>query len=358
MRTRTFFALILAVCLGGGSTSPAGDEPADGIDLILGRLLPEEGGVPEAQPGPLKEPFGVDFTPDGTMIIVELGGGRVHAFSPGGAFRTLSGDGSTGYEGDGGPAISATFNGIHNVAVTPKGVIYIADSWNHCVRRIDPEDGSISTVAGTGKAGHSGDDGPATDATFNFIMCATLSAQNDRLFLADLNNRRIRVVDLESGIVSLVAGNGVKGVPEDGEPAREAPLFDPRAVAADSLGRVYILERGGHALRRVEVDGTIRTVAGTGKAGFVDGPALHSQLNSPKHLAIGPDESVYIADDENGAIRHYDPEAETVSTVLGRGFGSPSITLLHPHGVCVEGDDLFIVDTGHDRIFRMPRVMK
>ncbi|WP_152053432.1 hypothetical protein [Tautonia marina] len=354
---------ILAVCVTVivGPQASASDEPTGSeseVELILGHLLPEEGGAADAAPSPLKEPFGVDFQSDGTMIIVELGGGRVHSFAPDGGFRTISGDGSTGYDGDGGPARAATFNGIHNVAVGPDDAIYISDSWNHCVRRIDPDDGTIATVVGTGESGDSGDGGPASDATFNFIMCITFSPDHERLYLADLNNRRIRVVDLSTGRVSNVAGDGRKGVPTDGAPALSSPLVDPRAVAVDSEGRVYILERGGHALRVVETDGSIRTVAGTGEAGFRDGPALEAQLNGPKHLAVAPDDSVYLADDVNGAIRRYDPETKTVSTVLGRGFGHPSLTLLHPHGVCVEGDSLYVVDTGHDRIFRMPRVTK
>jgi sugar lactone lactonase YvrE len=336
---------------GAVEDGPISDSP---VELVLGRLLPEEGGAPDADPGPLKRPFGVDFTPEGTMIIVELEGGRVHAMDPDGSFRTIAGDGSTGYEGDGGPSRTATFDGMHNVAVTPDGAILIADSWNHCVRRIDPADGTITTIAGTGAPGDSGDGGPATEATFNFIMCITLDATGNRLDLADLNNRRVRSVDLASGIVSAEAGNGQRGVPPDGAKATESPLVDPRAVASDSKGRLYILERSGHALRVVDPDGTIRTVAGTGVAGFRDGPAQNAQLNGPKHLAIGPDDSVYIADDENAAIRRYDPETETITTVLGRGQGSPTILLLHPHGVCVEGDQLYVVDTGHDRIFRMP----
>lgn len=357
MRATTLgIAAVLAASMAVPISRAGEDGPGGGgaVELVVGRLLPEEGSGPDADPGPLKQPFGVDFTPEGTMIIVELGGGRVHEMAPDGSFRTIAGDGSAGYGGDGGPAREATFNGMHNVAVAPGGAILIADSWNHCVRRIDPEDGTIATIAGTGDPGDSGDGGPATEATFDFIMCITLNSEGDRLDLADLNNRRIRSVDLATGIVSAVAGDGRKGVPPDGSRATEAPLVDPRAVAADSGGRVYILERGGHALRRVEPDGTIQTVAGTGSAGFRDGPALEARFHGPKHLAVGPDDSVYIADDENAAIRRYDPETGTVSTVLGRGEGSPTIRLLHPHGVCVEGGHLYVVDTGHDRIFRVP----
>ncbi len=335
---------------------------ADGpkVELVLGRWLPgERENVAEkearaADPGPLRSPFGVDFQSDGTMVIVELEGGRVHRLAPSGQFETISGDGSKGYLGDGGPAQAATFNGMHNVAVTPNDAIYISDSWNHVIRRIDPQEGTIATVAGTGEVGNGGDDGPATSATFNYVMCIALNAANDAIYIADLNNRRIRKLDLRTGIVSNVAGNGEKGVPADGTKATEAPLVDPRAVAVDSQERVYILERGGHALRVVEPDGKIRTVAGNGRPGWADGKGDQVQFHSPKHLCVDGADRVYIADDENGAIRRFDPKTGEVATVLGRGVGSPAPRLSHPHGVCVEGDDLYVVDTGNDRIFRLP----
>ena len=128
---------------------------------------------------------------------------------------------------------NATFNGMHNVAVTPVGDLYIADSWNHCVRRIDGQTGIITTVAGTGKPGFGGDGGPATKATFNFLMCVSLNSTNDKLYIADLKNLRIRMVDLNTGVVRTVAGHGKKGVPVDGSVATESPLIDPRAVAVD-----------------------------------------------------------------------------------------------------------------------------
>ncbi len=150
-----------------------------------------------------------------------------------------------------------------------------------------------------------------------------------------------------------MAGNGQKGVPTDGAKATDSPLVDPRAAAADSQGRLYVLERGGHALRRVDPDGTIRTVAGTGKAGFKDGPALAAQLNSPKHICVDDAGRVYVADDTNAAIRCYDPATETVVTLLGRGHGDERLTLKRPHGVTIENGALFVCDTYNDRIFRL-----
>lgn len=287
------------------------------------------------------------------MVVVELEGGRVHRLSADGKLATIAGDGSKSYQGDGGPAAKATFNGMHNVAVTPDGDIFIADSWNHCIRKIDAGTGTISTLAGTGQAGFSGDGGPADQATFNFLMCISLNASNDALYVVDLKNLRIRTIDLETKTVQTIAGNGEKGVPGDGADARQGPLVDPRAVAVDSQGIVYILERGGHALRAVTPDGKIRTVAGTGKAGLRDGPALEAQFGSPKHLCVDDRDNVYIADDLNAAIRKYDPQTRMVSTVLGRGHGKPAVELLHPHGVCFEHGDLYAVDSGNHRVLRV-----
>lgn len=321
------------------------------VTVVVGGLLAEEGGPIRSKLSKLKEPFGIDFDSTGIMTIVELGGGRVHQLTPDGKFRQIAGDGSKSYQGDGGPAKQATFNGMHNVAVTPDGTIYISDSWNHCIRKIDPKTKNISTIAGTGEAGFSGDDGSATKATFNFLMCVTLNASNDKIYVADLRNRRIRVVDLKTGKVHTVAGNGKRGIPKDGAKAIDSPLVDPRAVTVDSKGQVYILERGGQALRMVDTQGRIFTVAGTGKRGYKDGSALEAQFGSPKHVCVDDQDNVYIADDQNKAIRKYDPKSKTVSTVLGRG----KIKLSKPHGVCFEKGQLYVVDTGHHRILRVER---
>ena len=311
-------------------------------------------GVKDNTARKLESPFGVDFDKQGNMYIVELSGGRVHRLDPAGTLTTIAGNGTRGYSGDNGPARDATFNGMHNVAVTPAGDLYISDSWNHCIRKIDGQTGIITTIAGTGKPGFSGDGGPALQATFNYLMCVSLNPANDRLYLADLKNLRIRMVDLGTGTVSTVAGNGEKGVPADGATAVESPLVDPRAVAVDSQNNVYILERGGHALRMVAPDGRIRTVAGTGRKAGADGAALTAGLNSPKHLAIDHRDNVIIADDQNRRIRLYEPDQGMLTSILGAGVQKPGRDLLRPHGVCVHADgSIYVVDTGHHRILRL-----
>jgi len=323
------------------------------VEFVVGGLMVAEGGTWDSKSSPLTSPFGVDFNSDGDLWIVELEGGRVHKLDAFGKLHHVGGDGTKSYKGDGEPLADATFNGIHNCAVTPNGDLYIADSWNHCVRKVDAATGVISTIAGTGQKGFGGDGGPAAMATFDFVMCITLSPTNDVLHIADLNNRRIRVVDLKSGLVTTVAGNGKKGVPMDGEIAVQSPLVDPRAVAQDGQGNLWILERGGHALRVVLTDGTIKTVAGTGAKGFVDGAGLTSQFGSPKHLCVDDADNVYIADDDNAAIRRMDAKTHEVTTILGKGQGDPRIRLSHPHGVTWEQGWLYVVDMGNNRILRM-----
>ena len=346
----TFLPVVMLLCFFVDNAALAA-HPASTI--ILGADI-EAGADPATSP--LATPFGIGFDAQGVMYIVELEGGRVHKRDLSGKLTTIAGDGSKGYAGDGGPASAATFNGMHNIAVTPKGDLYIADSWNHCIRKIDAKTGFISTVAGTGEPGFSGDGGPGVDATFNFVMCISLNPSNDTLYIADLRNLRIRTLDLDTGLVQTVAGNGEKGVPDDGALAAESPLVDPRAVAVDSADNIYILERGGHALRVVAPAGRITTVVGTGKAGVADGPGNSAQLNSPKHLAVDHAGNVIIADDANARIRLYDPRTKQVSTILGAGVTQPARQLSHPHGVCVHTDkSIYVVDTMHDRILRLVR---
>lgn len=320
------------------------------VQIVIGDVLVDEGGGWTPENSPLKRPFGIDFTDDDRMYIVELEGGRIHRLDPSGDLLWISGDGTRDFGGDGGPLAGATFNGMHNCAVAPNGDVYIADTWNHCVRRIDGSTLKIGTFAGTRQSGFAGDGGAAAKAQFSDIMCVTLTPDSEVLHVVDIGNRRIRAIDLATGLATTIAGNGKKGTPSDGGTATTEPLVDPRAAVADSKGNLYVLERGGHALRVVRPDRTIHTVAGTGEKGFNDGPALEAQFHSPKHLCVDDQDRVYIADDRNAAIRCYDPIQQTVSTVLGRGITEPKLILKNPHGVCWQKGRLYVVDTSHNRI--------
>ena len=326
---------------------------ADDVKFIVGDYLQSEGGNWNPKDGPLDGPFGIDFDSKGRLYVIELYSGRLHRIDPDGRRVVLCEKKEKGYAGDGDRIESAQFNGPHNCVVTDSDELLISDSWNHCVRRVDLASMVIETIAGTGREGFTGDGKAATEATFNFIMCVALSPDGRQMHLADLKNRRIRNVDLKTGLVTTVCGNGKKGEPSDGAVATQSPLVDPRAVASDRSGNLYVLERGGHALRVVRPDGTIKTVAGTGKKGFRDGAALEAQFGSPKHLCCDPAGNVYIADDQNGAIRKYDPSTSRVTTLLGRGHGDPKVTLRNPHGVCWHEGSLYVVDTGNSRLFKI-----
>lgn len=312
----------------------------------------------------LREPFGVDFDRAGNLYLIEFAGHRVRKLDDKGRLHTVAGTGEKGYAGDDGPATKARFNSMHSLAVASNGDIYLADTWNNRVRKIDARSGKIVTVAGTGEKGFRGDGGPATSACFGGIYCLALDAKGEKLYLADLDNRRIRMVDLRNGVVETVAGNGERGVPKDGVEARKAPLVDPRAVAVDAKGNIYILERAGHALRVVDAEGKIRTVAGSGKKGFSGdgGDARRAEFNGPKHLCVDGEGNVWIADTENHVIRKYLPREGKVVRVAGCGRmggaglnGPPSEAELNrPHGVHVRPDGtLYIADSGNDRIVKI-----
>lgn len=317
-----------------------------------------------ARKAKLRSPFGVDFDPSGNVYIIEMTGERLLKVDPRGILSVIAGTGEQGITGDGAPPLGTKFNGVHNLAIAPNGDIYLADTWNNRVRKIDRGAGAISTIAGTGTKGFSGDGGPAIQANFGGIYCASLDPKGENLYLADLDNRRIRVVNLKTGIVRTVAGNGQKGAPSDGALAVDASLVDPRAVIATDAGEIYILERSGHALRVVDRAGRIRTVAGTGKAGNSGdgGNAREATLNGPKHLCFDNEGRVVIADTENHVIRSYDPKSGTIERVAGSGKrgldgldGPPlAAELNQPHGVYVHKSGvLYIADSSNHRVLKI-----
>ena len=356
MRTRFLPALTALLALG----LPAF---AAKIELIAG------GGTKEsAAPATecvLREPFGTEFLPDGTLAIIEMSSGnRLLRVDKAGVMKVIGGTGVKGFAGDGGDARKAQFNGVHNIAVTPEGDIFLSDAFNNRVRRINAKTGIITTFAGTGKKGFSGDGGPAEKAEFGTVIQIALDPAAKHLYVADIDNKRIRRIALASGIVETVAGNGQRGKPDDGAVAKDAPLSDPRAVVAAADGSFYILERGGNALRLVDAAGKIKTVAGNGKTGLSGdgGPALEATMSGPKHLCLDRDGSVIIADAETNTVRRYDPMTGKITRIAGTGKkgasgvgGDPlACELARPHGVTIAPDGkLIITDSYNNRVLRI-----
>lgn len=360
---RRLCLLALVSLIAGLCTAPRECCAEGKLVVVAGGGDKTEGPAPECR---LDAPFGVDFDSSGRMYIVELTGQRMLRVDTGGRLEWIGGTGQKGFSGNDGPVKTAKFNGMHSLAILPSSDIVLADTWNNCLRLYSPESGKITGLAGIGglEKADSGPTGPADTLRFSGLYCVALEPGGKSLVFVDLENKRVRRLDMATRQVTTIAGNGQRGKPADGDVATTSPLIDPRAAATAPSGEVYILERGGHALRVVDKDGRIRTVAGTGKAGHSGdgGPALQAQLNGPKHLWIDRDGTVLIADTENHAVRRYDPRNGTIIAIAGTGkkglgaSGSPALEceLHQPHGVLVHRDGrLFITDTANNRVLVM-----
>lgn len=313
--------------------------------LLSAAHVEQIAGGGDAQPGvrPLQlrlvEPFGVDFDRDGNWYIIEFAGNRLIKVTPKGITSLVA---------------SSELKEPHGIAITRQGRLFIADTHHNRVGAIDLATNALTSYAGTGDAGFGGDGGPANSATFNGVFAIALDPGQRNLLIADLSNRRIRRIDLSTGMVTTAAGNGEKGVPADGAIAAESPLMDPRAVAADTKGNIFILERNGNALRRVDPTGHIQTLIAPGQ--------ITPDLKGPKHLCVDASGRVIIADAENHLVRLYDPADGSTRTIAGTG--KPGITIVandplrtelnRPHGVSIAPDQsLIITDSYNHRILRL-----
>ena len=329
--------------------------------------------------------------------------------------RTLAGNGESGYTGDGGPSMQARLNEPKGVTIDCHGNVYVADSENHVVRRVDCAAGIISTVAGmsgedhmrsaveqdapaqptdedpladgpdeTGSAQftqqadlsgtvrywtnqaatstkrYGGDGGPAVEAQLNFPTAVVVDGQGN-LYIADTMNHRVRMVDSETGIISTLVGTGQARFSGDGGPAHQAALNEPAALAVDDEGRIYIADQSNHRVRMVDLKtGVIRTVAGTGVSMY-DGdgkPAVDTALAGPGGLALA-DNRLYIADTFNGRVRCVDLSSGLMTTVAGDGgvyryesqSDAPSPSLSRPTGIALDHEGrLFLTDSDNHLI--------
>lgn len=278
---------------------------------------------------------------------------------PAGTIRTVAGSNQRGFSGDGGPATSAAFDQPRAAAVGPDGTVYIADTFNHRVRRVDPG-GAVTTLAGTGAAAYSGDGGPATAATLHWPHGVALDPAGANLYIADSANHRVRRVDLGSGLITTVAGTGTPGAEGDGGPAPAAQLQDPKSIYVGPSGEFFIADSGNDRIRRVDRSGVITTVAGTGVTGYAGdgGPATAAQFDGPRGVAGDAAGNLYVADDNNHRVRRIDP-AGIITTVAGTGAegfagdggAASAAELNHPRGVAVDGrGDVFVADSMSHRV--------
>jgi len=277
-----------------------------------------------------------------------------------GTINTVAGTGAYGYTGDGGPATSATFYVVYKAVENSLGDLYITDVVNNVVRKVDHITGNISTYAGTGTTGYTGDGGPATSATFNQPISVACDA-SDNLYIADGLNNVVRKVDASTGVITTVAGTGVAGYSGDGGPATSATLHTTMDVHFDNSGNLLIVDYANCAVRKVDGSGIITTIAGTGTPGYSGdgGPATSATLQYPRQVAVDGCNNVYIADENNNVIRMIDGTTANMSTVVGSGAygytgdGGPALsaTLNYPEGVAVDAaGNLYVSDHGNNAI--------
>jgi len=300
-------------------------------------------------------PEGVAVDSAGNLYIADQYNYRIRKVSNG-VITTVAGNGTASFSGDNGPATSAQLYGSHGVAAGPDGSVYIADSSNNRIRKVS--NGAITTVAGNGTPGFSGDNGPAASAQLSDPEGVTVDSAGN-LYIADAFNNRIRKIS--NGVITTVAGNGTSGLGPSGDngPATSAQLYSPKGVAVDSAGNLYIADTYDQVIRKVS-NGVITTVAGTGTHGPSsgdNGPATSASLFSPTGVAVDSAGDLYIADTGNSRVRKV--SKGVITTVAGNGgYGfsgdngpATSAQLFNPEGVAVDpAGNLYIADTLDNRI--------
>lgn len=351
-------ALVLLAILTAGSASPAAD-----IKTIAGTgKAGHSGDGGPAAAAELNNPYGLTIGPDGALYICEVDNNVVRRLDlKTGQISTVAGNGQKGYAGDGGPALEASLNQPYEVAFDHAGNMFFAEMPNHVIRRIDAETKIISTLAGTGAPGFSGDGGPANKAQLRQPHSIAIDPSGSSLYIADIGNHRIRRVDLSTGTISTFAGTGEGKPAADGASLDGTPLNGPRAMAFDSRGDMYLVLREGNAVYRIDMrNRTIHHIAGTGANGYSGdgGPALEAKLSGPKGISIAPDGSVFIADTESHTIRRINTKTGIIETIVGNGSrgdgpdGPPlSCRLARPHGILVDRQGtVYVADSENHRI--------
>ena len=308
----------------------------------------------------LREPFMCAFDRQGNLFLSEARNHTVRRIDQNtGVITTVAGTGEAGYSGDGGPATQARINEPYSLTVDQNGDIYIVDRLSAAVRKVAAATGIITTVAGTGEPGYSGDGGQGNQAQFKEPNDCCLDGQGG-LLIADIQDQRIRRLDLNTGIITTFAGNGEKARTGDRLPATQASFLGSRAVCIDRKGNTYIAEREGNGVRKVDANGIMSTVAGTGARGYTGdgGPAINADWGAPKAIRCDAQDNLIVVDTENHAIRKIDTTTGIVTTIAGGhlgddGDGGPATSagLDRPHGCGIASDGtIYIADSNNHRV--------
>jgi len=349
------------------SPSSADDLPVGSIITVAGDTLQGYNGDQiEAAAATLNLPMGVVVGRGGLAVYIsDAGNHRIRMVDlEYGDIFTVAGNGSGDFRGDGELATNASLKTPAGIVVDREGILYIADRGNHRIRRVDRE-GVISTVAGGTKPGFSGDGGGATQASLKDPVDVVIDDLGN-LYIADLGNSRIRRVDGETGIISTLAGNGERRSDKNDDVvlALESAL-SPSGIALDGSGGLIVADMRNHRIRRVDLDsGLISTVAGTGKRGFLgDGePAMGARFNNPSWVTVSAINDLYISDAGNNRIRKVDALTDIVTTIAGNdqtGYrgdleAAVNASLWSPYGLALDrADNVYVADYLNHRVRRI-----
>ena len=305
--------------------------------------------------GNVNNAYGLSTGPDGALYICEIGNHIITRLDlKTKDFTVVAGNRQKGNAGDG-LATEATLNEPYELRFDKGGNLFFVDMQNGVVKRVDRKSKKISTFAGNGTSGFSGDGGPATQAQFKQPHSIAFD-RSGGLLICDIGNNRIRRVDMTTGIISTFAGTGEKGPTPDGAPLAGTPLNGPRAIDVDAKGALYVALREGNAIYRIDPAAKrITHIAGTGEKGYTGdgGPAKSAKLSGPKGVALSPDGGLYIADTESHTIRRIDLKNGTIQTVLGDGTSGP---LKRPHGVFIDKKGIvYVADSENNRVLRLTK---
>jgi sugar lactone lactonase YvrE len=332
----------------------AGSLAAASVTTLLGT------GTAGSSDTQLNNPYGAAIGPDGALYFCEVDNHRVRRLDlKTKQLTNIAGNGQKGYKGDGGPAVKASLAAPHEVRFDGKGDLYIAERDNHVIRKVDRKTGVISTVAGTGTPGFSGDGGPGATAQLRQPHCIFFS-RDGTLLICDIANNRIRRLHLDTGLIDTYGGTGEPKETPDGAPVSGIPLRGPRTLAMAPNGDLYLALREGNAIYSIDAKTqTLHHIAGTGDQGYTGdgGPAVNAKLGGPKGLAYAPGDLLYLADTENHVIRRIDLKSGIISTVLGNGVRGDgpetdplNCKLNRPHGVLVANGVLYVSDSESHRL--------
>jgi len=310
----------------------------------------------------IDNPFGVVRGPDGAIWFCEYTGQRIRRVAPDGTISTIAGTGQQGYTGDGGPALQATFKLPHELRFDAQGDLYIVDMTNHAVRKIDLKTKIITTIAGNGVAGYSGDGGPAVKAQFKQPHSIQFGPEGD-LYVCDIGNHVIRKIDMKTGLISTFAGVGKAGVTPDGAPIAGTPLKGPRSLDFDKQGNLWLATREGNQVFKFDLKaGKIHHIAGTGKSGFTGngGPAKDATLSGPKGISVDAEGNVWLADCESHSIRMVNMKTGNLELIAGlnqKGDGPDGDPLqckmARPHGVFCDADGTVLIGDSESHRVRL-----